>query len=79
MTAILTSFDDIKLGSLRKKMNGASRIKVNHCKGLSNVITSAKQKETSFILDQFLKIKEELIKCGIPSKLKKRIILANKG
>ena len=45
MKAILTSFD-IKLDSLRKKMDGASRIKVNHCKGLSNVITSAKQKET---------------------------------
>ena len=41
MKAILTSLD-AKLDSLKKKMDEASRIKVNLCKGLSNVITSAK-------------------------------------
>ena len=41
MKAILI-FLDTKLDSLKKKMNETSRIKVNLCKGLSNVITSAK-------------------------------------
>ena len=71
MKAILTSLDT-KLGSLKKKMDKASTIKVNLCKGQSNVITSAKQKETllSVVLGQLSEIKEEIIKSGSLSKLK---------
>ena len=74
MKAILTSLDT-KLDSLKKKMDEASRIKVNLCKGLSNVITSAKQKETllNFVIgnQRLSEIKEEIIKSGVLSKLKK--------
>ena len=80
MKAILTSHDT-KLDSLKNKIDEACRIKVNLCKGLSNVITSAKQKETllSFVLGQLLEIKEKMIKSGILSKAKKRITQVNKG
>ena len=72
MKAILTSHDT-KLDSLKNKIDEACRIKVNLCKGPSNVITSAKQKETllSFVLGQLLEIKEKMIKSGILSKAKK--------
>ena len=47
MKAILTSLDT-KLDSLKKKIDETSRIKVNLCKGLSNVITTVKQKKNTF-------------------------------
>ena len=72
MKSALSSIN-IKLTDLKEKMKEASVIKVNVSKGLSNVINSAKKKETilSIMLGQANEIKEEVQRSNILNKLKK--------